>query len=327
MVNGLKSAEVVAAADPARDLLQALRQSMPNLATYENHEQMLASESLDAAVIAAPNDLHVAISLACVAKRVPFLVEKPLCLRAGDARELLVKLEKTPLTNAVGYMGRHVDVFAKGKQILQAQPLGKLVHLRCSMYVGQLFKRGKGWRYDKEKSGGGVLITQNSHLLDHLQWYFGPVEWVSGHVKSWYSAQVEDFAHAYLGFKSGLTGYLDASWSMRHYRAPEISIDVHGENGTLTVTDDTVRLFLDRERNGYPAGWSTWRKPDLYRPVPIDVGGPQYTHQDAEFINAVAEGRMVECDVRSAYHVQQVIDAVYESSAAGGRRVVISGDA
>ena len=326
-MNGLKSAEVAAIADPANALLQAFQKQNPKIAAYDDYEQMLAKESLDAAVIAAPTDLHVSIALACVAKRIPFLVEKPLCPRASQAAELVAALRETPVINAVGYMYRHNDTFAKGKSVLDAGALGKLLHLRCSMYVAQLFKRGKGWRYDKEKSGGGVLVTQNSHLVDQLCWYFGRVKWVSGHVKTCYSGSVDDFAHGYLAFESGLTGFMDCSWSIRHYRTPEIYVDVHGENGTLTVTDDTVRLFLDNERAGFPAGWSTWRKPDLFRPAEIDIGGTHYTHQDAEFLDAVAAGKTVECDVFSAYHAQQVIDAIYESSAASGQQVALPGEA
>ncbi len=324
-MNGLESTEVVAVADPTSDLLNAFREQMPGLATYSDHEKLLANEQIDAALIAAPNDLHIPIALDCAKRDIPFLVEKPLCPRSADADPLLTRLKEKPLVNAVGYMYRHSDIFVKAKEVLDAQPLGKLMHLRATMYVAQLFKRGKGWRYNKAKSGGGVLNIQNSHLLDTLKWYFGPVATVSGHVKSAYSAEVEDFAHAWLTFKSGLTGFIDCSWSIRHYRTPEIYIDINGANGTLTVTDDTVRLFLDQPAGGFDSGWTTWRKPDVYRPVPVDIGGPQYTHQDADFIDAVRNNRPVACDVPSAHHVQSIIDAVYESSAAGGQPINIAG--
>jgi len=51
--------------------------------------------------------------------------------------------------------------------------------------------------------------------------------------------------------------------------------------------------------------------------VTIDVGGPEYTRQDEQFLNAVAAGRSVESDVQSALQVQRVVEAVYESSANG----------
>jgi predicted dehydrogenase len=193
--------------------------------------------------------------------------------------------------------------------------LGRLMHLQSTMYVSQLFRTGEGWRYDPKYSGGGVLITQNSHLVDLLLWIFGPVAGVTGHVKHFYSKEVDDFAHAVLEFKSGLTGFMDTSWSIRHHRTVNLSITVHAENGTLQVTDDDVRLFLDDANGGYGAGWRIWKKPELFEGVSLDVGGPEYTRQDEQFLKAAATRGLVECDVESAQRVQLVIEAVYESAA------------
>jgi predicted dehydrogenase len=174
---------------------------------------------------------------------------------------------RTTLTNAVGYMARHVDTFRKAKQIVDSGVLGRLVHLQATMYVSQLFRAGQGWRYDPAHSGGGVLITQNSHLIDLLLWLFGPIDRVRGHVKSYYSEKVDDFAHAIFEFGSGLSGYMDASWSVRHHRTLDLSIAVHGHAGTLQVTEDDVRLYLDEAIGEYQSGWTVFRKPDLFEGV------------------------------------------------------------
>ncbi len=323
MVNGLQSAEFAAVADTSDLLLNGLGENMPGVATYRDYERMLDERALDAVFITSPTHLHVPMAMACAERGLPFFVEKPLGTSAAGVRPLVEAVSRSPVTNMVGYMGRDIDSFRHARGLLESRTLGRLIHFRATMYVSQLFKPGKGWRYEKEKSGGGVLITQNSHLIDLLRWYFGPVAWVSGQTKSWYSKSVDDFAHAYLGFESGLTGYLDTSWSMRHYRTVEIAIEVEGEGGTLTVNDDQVKLFLDEPQGDRRSGWSTWRKPDLFRPVEVDVGGPQYTHQDARFLEAVASRGQVENDVSSAYRVQEILDAIYESSAAGGKRVTV----
>jgi predicted dehydrogenase len=314
IANGLHGSQLAAAADPTAGLLESLKRLTPQLAVYDDYERMLAEQRLDAVFIASPTHLHTPMSLACVSASVPFLVEKPLAPRIADAVPLLDALRRTPVTNAVGYMARYVDTFAKAREVVRAGALGRLVHLQATMYVSQLFRTGQGWRYDPNYSGGGVLVTQNSHLVDLLLWIFGPVARVAGHVKRVYSEQVDDFAHAILEFESGLSGFIDTSWSIRHHRTVDLSITAHGENGTLQVTDDDVRLFLDDSNRGFAAGWSIWRKPDLFEGVPLDVGGPEYTRQDADFLTAVAERRSVECDVRSAVRVQRVIEAIYESA-------------
>jgi predicted dehydrogenase len=230
-------------------------------------------------------------------------------------------LQRRRVASMVGYMGRHIDTFRKAKEIVATGMLGRPQMLRSSMYVGQLFRSGKGWRYDKAASGGGVLMTQNSHVIDKLLWMFGDIQEVSGHIASLYSIGVEDYCHVVFRFRSGLLGYMDASWSARHYRTPTISIHAQGENGTLDVDDDSVRLFLVEPRAGLPAGWSSWRKPDLYRGVTIDIGGPQYTSQLEEFLAAIRDGQPVSSDVVSALTTQAVIDAVYRSAQTNGAPV------
>ncbi len=327
MVNGLKSAEVVAAADTSDVLLGALKENKPGISTYKDYGEMLQKQDLDAVFIASPTNLHVPMALKCAERGIPFFVEKPLGISGADVQPLVNLANERNLTNMVGYMGRYIDTFAHAKKLIAGNPLGKLIHLRASMYVSQLFAKGKGWRYDKAKSGGGVLSTQNSHLIDLLLWFFGPVDSVSGHVKSVFSGCVDDFSHAWFTFQSGLTGFMDTSWSVRHHRMVEISIDVQGERGTLTVNDDVVKLFLDQPFGENPAGWTVWRKPDLFRPVEVDVGGPQYTIQDSAFLDAVRAGSKVECDVNAARQVQDVIDAIYRSSDAGGAQVTIGAGA
>ncbi len=323
IVNAMSISKLTAVADNAGGVLDTFKEIKPDLSIYEDFERMIGSEPMDAVFITSPTHLHVPMAMRCLERRIPFFVEKPLALKSSDASQLADAIRRRPLTNMVGYMARHIDTFVKAREILRSHVLGRLIHLRSTMYVSQLFKAGKGWRYERRTSGGGVLITQNSHLIDLLQWLFGPISGVSGHVKSWYSKDVEDFAHAQFEFASGLTGYMDTSWSIRHYRSVDLWIDVQAENGTLTITDDAVKVFLDDASGDFPRGWSVWRKPDLFRGVEVDIGGPEYTRQDTEFLAAVANGEKVECDILNALRVQLVIDAIYESAASKGKQVCL----
>jgi predicted dehydrogenase len=317
LAHGLPISRLAAAADPTAGALETLNRLQPELAVYDDYTSMLDKEHLDAVFIASPTHLHAEMALACVSAGIPFLVEKPLSARAADCESLVDALARKPIVNAVGFMARHLDTFRKAKSIVDGGALGRLVHLQATMYVTQLFREGQGWRYDPRHSGGGVLITQNSHLIDLLLWLFGPMVRVQGHVKRFYSPNVEDFAHAVFEFKSGLSGYMDASWSVRHHRTVELSVTVHAENGTLEVNDDGVKLFLDDATAGYSAGWTVFRKPDLFEGVALDVGGPEYTRQDEQFLAAVAAKRGVDSDVHSALRVQRVVEAIYAASASG----------
>jgi predicted dehydrogenase len=223
----------------------------------------------------------------------------------------------------VGYMTRFLETFRKAKEIVDSGVLGRLQMLRSTMYIGQLFRPGKGWRYDPSVSGGGVLMTQNSHLVDLLLWMFGTVGTVNAQTSNLYSAKVEDYAHVFFQFENGLRGFLDASWSARHFRTPTMSIHVQGEHGTLDVNDDRVALFLTDKTGDVEAGWHHWHKPDLYRGVPFDIGGSNYAAQTMEFLGAIRNEAKVSSDVVSALAVQRVISAAYRSAASGGASIAV----
>lgn len=319
--NALSGSRLVAVADPVKTVGEALAGRMNNVKAFTNHKDLLKYGEFDAAVIAAPTHLHVPLGLDFAEAGIPIFVEKPLSLTAAQGRELCDTVERRSIANLVGYMTRYQPSFRKAHALLQSGVLGELQLMRSSMYVEQLFARGKGWRYDPKLSGGGVLMTQNTHLLDLLLWYFGTVDTVSGHTSQLYSTTVEDHAHVVFRFKSGLHGSLDASWSVRGYRTPSITIFVQGRNGELTVTDDDVTLTLDKSAGSLDAGQHLWRQPDLNEVVPFDIGGAHYTLEALDFLSAVRGGPRPDSDVHSALMVQQVVDAAYASANAGGAPV------
>jgi predicted dehydrogenase len=327
LVNGLPGSRLAAVVESSDTVRQVLGALMPGVAMHPDHQSLIRGGGIDAAFIATPTEMHVPIATDLVDSGIPVFIEKPLSPDAGQARPLLEALRKRGLPNMVGYMGRMSDTFLKARDLVASGALGRLQMLRSSMYVAQLFRTGKGWRYEKARSGGGVLITQNAHIIDLLLWMFGPIEYVSGQVGSLYSESVEDRAHAWFQFRSGLSGFMDASWSSRHFRSPTIAIHVQGSQGTLDVDDDSVRLFLDKGQGELPAGWSHWRKPDLYRPVPLEIGGTHYTRQAMAFLNHVRgerNGEGYSSTVESAWRTQCVIDAIYQSATQRGAAVNVA---
>ena len=318
ILNSLPESRIVAVAESSALPREALARFNPAIKMYPRVEAMLEDCELDAVVIATPVADHVPSATSCIRSRKPFLIEKPLAVSAAQASDLVRAVQADPLPNMVGFMMRFVDSFEKGKEIVASGCLGRLQRASGTIYVSQLFRRGRGWRYDRQVAGGGVLLSQGSHLIDLLTWYFGPVARVNADVLSVYSPEIEDFAHVMLEFRSGLRAWIDSSWSVRFRRTLETTIDILGDNGSLIINDDTVSLFLDQPAAGWSVGKTVWRASDLYRGVPIDVGGPPYTRQAQAFIGALLSQTIPESDVRQAFHVQQIIDAAYRSSSKAG---------
>ncbi|RMF29381.1 MAG: hypothetical protein D6752_06085, partial [Candidatus Nitrosothermus koennekii] len=121
-----------------------------------------------------------------------------------------------------------------------------------------------------------------------------------------------------LRLENGLTGYIDTSWSIRNYRLPEINIEIHGSNGTLFVNEDYIRLILDapfnRNNLNFNDGITTIYKQELFKGVPIDIGGVEYTREDMHVIDCVKNKRQSMLNISEASKVQAVIDAIYRSA-------------
>lgn len=320
-LNALPGCRLVAVSDTTKTLLSAIESTLPGIRTYADHRKLIDECKPDVVAIATPTGLHCSIATDFVLARIPVFIEKPLAARLEQATPLSRALEVQPVTTMVGYMTRFIPTFEKAKEIIDSGALGRGQMFRSSMYIWQLFNVGKGWRYDRTQSGGGVMITQNSHVIDLLLWYFGRVATVSAHTSRFYSKAVEDHAHVVFECESGLRGFMDASWSARHHRTPSIAIHYQGEQGTLDVDDDEVRLFLDRAYGDYTSGWRTWSKPDLPSAATIDIGGAHYTRQMEAFVSAVRGVGRVQSDVRSALETQRVIEAAYRSAERNGEPI------
>ena len=324
LFNSLPESKLVAVMDTSKFPSKQLGALNPAIKVFNDVDEMLDKVELDAVLIATPVNFHVPIAIKCIDKGVPFLIEKPLSINSEQAIPLLKKLQEKPLPNMVGYVFRFLDSFVKGKEILDTNCLGNIQRVDAKIHISQLFQKGKGWRYDPKKSGGGSLINNGSHLIDLLSWYFGPVSSVNANVLSYYSPGIDDFAHLIIKHQSGINTIFDCSWSVRFKRKIDIKIDVLGDNGSLIVSDDTIQLFLDKAVDPWPAGKTFLNANDLFTPVPVDIGTPKFTIQNQYFLNALKSGKLPRPSVLDAYHVQEIIDSAYRSSTENGAPVNIT---
>jgi predicted dehydrogenase len=319
IINSLPNAELVAICEPTKLIQNTFKEFAPHIAVYSDHTVMLKELRPDFVFITTPSFMHVPMAMDCVGYGCHFFVEKPLSVTGSEAEPLIAKLKNKNLVTMTGYMMRYIATFSKAKQIIDDGIIGDPITFNAQMYVSQLFKKGKGWRYDKKKSGGGVIITQATHAIDLISWYFGFPDNLNASLLSPHSKSTEDFGHITFNWNNGLMGWLDSSWSVYNHRMLETTIKIHGKNGNLLVNDDTIKLFLTKPQGGYKEGWTILRKPEIETGVAMDIGGPQYTRQDQDFVDAVSENRTVESDVLNAFKVQKIVDTIYKSGDKQGR--------
>ena len=143
--------------------------------------------NIQAAIISSPTTLHVKQAEQLVGSKIPLLIEKPLSNSMVGVKEL----QEVALNNSclilVGYVLRFDPAARRFKQWLEEKQLGRVLHARveCGSYLPD-------WRPEQDyhttvsasKELGGGVLSELSHELDYLSWFFGKPISVYGQLRN-----------------------------------------------------------------------------------------------------------------------------------------------
>jgi predicted dehydrogenase len=172
---------------------------------FSDYRRMLEEAKPDGVIIATPNALHVPVGLACVERRVPILVEKPIADTVAASRVLVDAAEKARVPLLVGHHRRHNPLVEKARELVQGGSLGRLTAVAALW----LLQKPDGY-YDvawRREAGGGPLLINCIHDVDDLRFICGEIEEVCALVSNKTRGfHVEDTAAIALRFASGALG-------------------------------------------------------------------------------------------------------------------------
>ena len=306
VLNSLEGSEVAGFAEPER-LVSGILKSIIETPVHSDYRDMLPG--IDAAYITTPVRSHAPIAKSCAEAGVGFFVEKPLAMNGAECAELAGTAEACGVPAMVGYHLRYSETFMEAKRLLEEGAIGRIEGAKASVRQSQKIRRPSGWRFSKSSGGGGVMIDLGTHLVDLTQWYLGSASKIEGTLRSAQGLDVEDEAGGKLVTESGVACEFEASWNRPGYRLQETTVEIVGSGGSLRVNEDMVELDAGVKKRTY--------RQQLCKPVQLDVGGPEYTREDAEFVDCVAQKRNPSPDAASAARVQMAVDALYRSSKSG----------
>ncbi len=247
--------ELVAAADPRLDRARKL-----TARAFPDYGPLLEDATIDAVIVATPPDSHEAVTLAALEAGKHVLCEKPLAPHPDAARRMVEAARRAGRVLAVGFNQRHFPAVRFVKQVIEAGELGTVRHIRA--YAGhrgpeELHAR---WESDAAITGGGALMDNGIHLIDHVRYLGGEFDHVAGlRADGVWKKNGEDNGFALLRAADGRWASLHASWT--EWRGYRFSIEAFGDLGvarasygpmfaTATVADAvgarprTVRRFF-----------------------------------------------------------------------------------
>ena len=258
---------------------------------YAGIEEMLDRVKPDGAIVAVPNRMHVKAGLACIARKIPIIVEKPVADSVAEALELVETGEKANVPILVGHHRRHNPIMRKAAEIIAGGGIGRVVAANA-LWLSHKPKDYFDVAWRREAGGGPVLINA-IHDIDCLRMLCGDVETVSAAASSaTRKFKVEDTAAAVLHFKSGALGTLLVSdtvsgswtWEMGSRENADRPQDtencyiVAGTNGSLTVPS--------LQHRWHEPGQESWSVPLTQLRVPVRPADA-YHEQMRNFANVI----------------------------------------
>jgi predicted dehydrogenase len=261
LVDGI---ELIALADPdagSRDISSAL--AGPNVTIYKDYMEMMASENLDAVIIASPNFTHHKVVLDIAKFGAALLIEKPLCTTVSDAKDLVTLSKTYPSLIWTGLEYRYMPPVATFIDEVHAGITGSIRMVSIREHRFPFLKKVGDWNRFSENTGG-TLVEKCCHFLDLMRVILReePVRiFASGaqdvnHLNETYEgrkADILDNAFIIVDFQSGARAVLDLCMFANDKEQQE-DIYALGDKGRIEVKIPEAEVsWIQRSLDG---GWT-----------------------------------------------------------------------
>ena len=314
----------------AHDRDEALARDLAAAAGATVHRSMaslLDDERVDVVYVALPHDLLAPVARDVLLAKRHALVEKPMATNTGDIDALAALAERVGRTLGVFYEMRFSPAVVAAREIVQDGSIGEIVGIHIRTLIdkapsywrfGYSGRSESGWRGEKARAGGGVVLMNTSHQLDIVAMVTGlAVVSVAGHTRTRTAGiDVEDEAVAVLRFSNGALGTLVAGAHVAG--ADGETIEIQGELGRLTL--DPYAGELVQVTRGAPP-----RVVVPARSASDDWGN--FVAALAAFADAARASLPAPVGAPDARLVLATIEALYESSALDGEPIRVGDSA
>ncbi|WP_291360696.1 Gfo/Idh/MocA family oxidoreductase [Devosia sp.] len=315
---------------------------------YESQESdwrhMIARADIDAIDICVPNDLHAEIAIAAAGAGKMVLSEKPLARTEAEGKPMVEAVETAGVANMVWYNYRRVPAVMLIKHMVEQGRLGRIFHYRAKFLQDWTIspdvpQGGQAtWRLDVEAAGSGVTGDLLAHCLDTAMWINGGITSLTAMTETFIKERrdattgqskpvgIDDAAAVLTRFANGSLGTFESTRYARGHKAG-YTLEINGEKGSLAWDlHDLNRLqYFDHSVAGAQRGWTNILVTDGDHPylgkwwVPGLIIGYEhsFTHQVADFLSGLRDGKPAAPTFREALETNRVCDAILASGKSG----------
>ena len=230
---------LVAAADPRAEARESFERDFGRTA-YDSIEGLVADRAVEAVYVATPHEHHAAHAVAAAQAGKHVLVEKPMALRAADARSMIDAAKDAGVRMIVGPSHSFDAPIARTRRLLDGGELGAVRMITAIDYTDFLYRPRRPEELDTER-GGGVFFSQAAHQVDIVRLLAGSrARSVRAHAGNW------DPARATEGAYGALIAFEDECFASLAYSA-------YGHFDTDELCGGIGELGHEKDRSSYGA--------------------------------------------------------------------------
>ncbi len=222
--------------DPNIDRAQALASEIGADGVFADIGDALDHSGCHAALIASPSSVHVEQAHEVLSRDLPLFIEKPLATALKGLSELVSLANEKKVVTMMGQSYRFHETFKTLKAMLDTGCIGKVYHAHFTggQYLPD-WHPGMDYRTEymaQKGQGGGVMFTSKSHSLDFIEWFFGPIQELTGWKDRLGSLDldVDDSCFLLTKTQEGVVAYAEYDFLERPHRS---RVTVAGSEGTI----------------------------------------------------------------------------------------------
>jgi len=287
-------------------------------------EAALAAARPDGVILATPNTLHVQGALACIARGIAVLVEKPVADTLAEALRLVDAVERSGVPVLVGHHRRHSAAMAAAREAIDSGVLGRLVAVQGSalFHKPASYFDEAPWRREK---GSGPILNNLVHEMDNLRMLAGEIDAVQAIASNARRGhEVEDTVSITLHFANGALGSFmlsdtaacPRSWEQTSQENKAYSTYpdedcyvIAGTSGSLSIPTMRLKTYARAEDR-------SWWKP-FYESVADMTRDDPLAHQIEHFGRVVRGEAEPIVSARDGLQNLRITEAIAEAAKSG----------
>lgn len=309
--------------DPFTDLAKKAAADFKVERVFSSAEELLASQEIDAVVVAVPNKLHAPTAIRALEAGKHVLLEKPMAMNGREAAAIEKAARKAGRKLMIAHQERWRWASRQAALKVESGDLGRVYNAKAWTWRRSGIPGWGSWFTRMDEAGGGPLIDIGVHSLDLALSLMGGVKPVSvfgstyaefGPRKkglgTWGTPQwdgrfdVEDLATALIKLENGATLTLEVSWAA--HAEPSSGVILMGTEGGAKISGDEGTLFTTAL--GLPVDIPLPAKPATWDPR---------VELSRHFVDCVVNDRLPYSHGATGVANSLVLEAIYTSARKG----------